>query len=155
MPVDKYDVDIKINAKKIYSPVIKRTQFPLTLSWTCIVHEKQGLTRDQIIVILTLLRQNCFSYGQVHVALSRVRSFNGLFLVGKFSQKLVRADSSVNLECHRMRNVNQLHNISNSNDALNVCSISVFNTRSLNKHTKDRANDSRITTSDIFCLTER
>ena len=26
--------------------------------------------------------------------------------------------------------------------------------RSLNKHAKDRANDSRITTSDILCLTE-
>ena len=51
------------------------------LSRTCIVHKKQGLTRDQIIVILTLLQQNCFNYWKVYASLSRVRSFNGLSLV--------------------------------------------------------------------------
>ena len=47
---------------------------------------------DKIVVSLDLLRQRNFNYGQIYAALSRVTSFNCLFTVGDFSEKVIRAD---------------------------------------------------------------
>lgn len=43
VPIERVTTEIKTNEKKLSSPVIKRTQFPLMLSWACTVHKVQGL----------------------------------------------------------------------------------------------------------------
>ena len=78
VPIEKTEADIKIKLTKNCSPVIKRTQYPLMLTWGSTVHEVQGLSLDKIVLILDLLRQRNFNYGQIYVALSRVTSFNAL-----------------------------------------------------------------------------
>jgi ATP-dependent DNA helicase PIF1 len=55
-----------------------RRQFPLTLAYGLSVHKSQGLTLDFVGVDL---RSDCFTHGQLYVALSRVRSPNDLWVL--------------------------------------------------------------------------
>ena len=49
---------------------------------------------NKIVVSLELLRQRKLNYGRIYVALRRATSFNGLYIVGIFSGKVIRADRS-------------------------------------------------------------
>ena len=94
---------IKIKDNRPSSPEIQRTQFPLTLAWACTVHKVQGLTIDKIVFSFELYRQKWFSFGQVYVVLSRVKTLEQLFLTGEFNAKHIRADPRAHEEYERLR----------------------------------------------------
>jgi ATP-dependent DNA helicase PIF1 len=67
-----------------------RFQIPLKLAWALTIHKCQGMTLDRTVVSLA----GVFAKGQAYVALSRVRSLNGLQLLG-FSPAVVKSNESV------------------------------------------------------------
>ena len=65
--------------------VSKATQLPLMLCWAITIHKSQSLTLDGAIMDLSA----CFCEHQIYVALSRVRSLDGLYLESFDPKKIV------------------------------------------------------------------
>jgi len=69
--------------------VFTRKQFPLSLGWAVTIHKSQGQTLENV---KTGLSQNViFAEGQAYVAMSRVKTLNGLYL-RSFDPDCVKAD---------------------------------------------------------------
>ena len=71
--------------------MISRTQFPLMLAFICTIHKVQGLTIPNTVVVLDLEKQKSFNYGQLYVALSRVKSLLGLTIVGNLKKRICQS----------------------------------------------------------------
>ena len=67
-----------------------RTQIPLILAWSYTIHKAQGCTLDYAVCDIG---PSIFGCGQAYVALSRVRSTKGLFLLD-FYPASIKADAS-------------------------------------------------------------
>lgn len=65
-------------------------QYPLRLAWAITVHKSQGMSLDAVEVDLS----KSFEKGMGYVALSRVRSWNGLTILG-FNDKALLVDAEV------------------------------------------------------------
>lgn len=66
-------------------PIFTVRQFPLMLGWALTIHRAQGATIDRVGVDL----EGHFAEGQTYVALSRVRTSDGLFVTGHVTELLV------------------------------------------------------------------
>jgi len=69
----------------------KFIQYPIKLAWAITVHKSQGLTFDKAIIDIG----NAFAPGQIYVALSRLRSLDGLVLTSQISRTGIRQDQNV------------------------------------------------------------
>ena len=68
----------------------ERTQFPLKLAYGITIHKSQGMTLDKLVVDCSRI----FERGQAYVAMSRVKTLDGLY-IKSFSKEKVMVDSKV------------------------------------------------------------
>jgi len=93
-------------------PNIVLYQFPLILAWAITVHKIQGATLDKAIMDIGY---TTFEYGQTYVALSRIKSLEGVYLTN-FNVSKIKANPTVldfykkienndNIRCEEKKNM--------------------------------------------------
>ncbi len=81
------------SAGKITSePAGEFWQYPVRLAWAITIHKSQGKTFDRAVIDIG---RGTFAHGQVYVALSRCRGFDGLILKKEIQKKHIRMDYRV------------------------------------------------------------
>jgi len=86
----RYSVDE--NTKEIVEEVIGTfVHYPIKLAWAITVHKSQGLTFDRAALDVS----DVFMPGQAYVALSRLRSLDGLVLLSTFRMNGMQTDNDV------------------------------------------------------------
>lgn len=87
----KYSLDEE--SKEIVEMVEGRfSQYPLKTAWAITIHKSQGLTFERAIVDANA----AFAHGQVYVALSRCKTFEGLVLSSPVSSRSLINDDAIN-----------------------------------------------------------
>lgn len=82
----------KVKEVLVTVPLAEYQQIPLRLAWSVTVHKAQGQTYDEVVIDLG---RGAFSPGQTYVALSRVRSLEGLYLTRAIRPQDVMVDKDV------------------------------------------------------------
>lgn len=67
--------------------------------WAFTIHKSQGITLLKAVVDLG----SCWEDGQVYVALSRVKSFDGLY-IRTLDRRCIVANAAAKVEMERLRN---------------------------------------------------
>lgn len=95
----RYEVDEEFDEKLgrvkevlVAIPVAEYKQIPLRLAWAVTIHKSQGQTYDEVAIDMG---RGAFSAGQTYVALSRVRSMEGLYLSRPIKMSDIKVDQDV------------------------------------------------------------
>ncbi len=87
-----FKYELNASSKEIEENVIGTfLQYPLKLAWAITIHKSQGLTFEKAIIDANA----AFAHGQVYVALSRCKTFEGLVLHSPISFNSVKTDGTV------------------------------------------------------------
>jgi len=89
---------------------VERTMLPIILSWAVTVHKLQGVTVERAVIYLG---KKIFAKGQAYVALSRVRSLQGLVISEIDQRRLFQrpCDENALAELKRLRSLNNTSSV--------------------------------------------
>ncbi len=102
-------IEPKIYQNQDY-PKLGIEQYPLRLAWAFTIHKSQGITLD---IAEMDIGSSIFEFGQTYVALSRVKSLEGLYL-SQFNPKKIRTNPTVIEFYEQIKNIK--HTEDNSED---------------------------------------
>ena len=93
-PLEWENINYTVNkeTREIQEDIIgKFNQFPLKPAWAITIHKSQGLTFDKAIID----SKNAFAHGQVYVALSRCKTFEGMVLSSPIPFRGMETDAAI------------------------------------------------------------
>ncbi|XP_071150937.1 uncharacterized protein, partial [Mytilus edulis] len=125
-----------------------RHQFPLQLAWACTTHKVQGLTTDKAVVSM----KNIFAAGMAYVALSRVRSLDGLVIQDLDADKIYCTEQ-ISTALQRMPKY-LVQRQDELNLKQNLIRILLHNIQGLVPHIEDLQANCDIQNVKFICLTE-
>lgn len=85
--ITKYAVE---NDKLVKKTIGTYTNFPIKLAWAITIHKSQGQTFESVV-----LDPTCWEEGQLYVALSRVKTIDGLILLRRISPNALKTNGDV------------------------------------------------------------
>ena len=140
--------------EKLKQNGVVRRQFPVRLAFACTVHKTQGLTTHAAVVSL----QKIFEAGMAYVALSRVTSLSGLYLLD-LDEKKIYANPEVTaaLETMRQADVDHMMPLLQVRETVNrpdTLTLVHHNTEGLPAHIGDIKRHHELCLADVLCLTE-
>lgn len=89
---ERYSYSVNSDGKFDKTITGKYTQFPIKLAWACTVHKTQSQTYEEALIDMFT---GAFESGQVYVALSRVKSLDGLYLTRAIKASEISVDKDV------------------------------------------------------------
>ena len=154
VPIEKTEAKFGVSRNKEMISV-RWTQFPLVLAYACTIHKVQGLTLEKIVISFQLHKQNHFKPGQMYVALSRVTSLDGLYLIGNFSPSAIISSKSAEKEYERLRSSeNSLEPLLSIVPTDSNLVLTLLNIRSLRRKSASVRNYKELSDSDVLLFTE-
>lgn len=93
-PMDWENIKYTLNPEnnEIQEEILgKFKQYPLKLAWAITIHKSQGLTFEKAIID----SESAFAHGQVYVALSRCKTFEGMVLTSPIPSQGIETDSAI------------------------------------------------------------
>ena len=125
---------------------VVRFQYPLVLAWAGTIHSSQGRTLQEVVVSF----HKMFAKGQAYVALSRVTSSAGLYLLDVNSSKIY-CDESI-IDCYAsMPKLDINHNVLPD---CRMLTIVHHNVEGLRGHRDDLLRCKQLFPCDFLCVTE-
>lgn len=104
----RYEMSYDAQKRKLVrvKPYIqKTTQYPIKLAYAFTIHKSQGQTYEKVILDL---RSHIFAPGQLYVALSRVKSLDGLYLTKPVTYSDIIVDESIFEFLYEIRKNNEV-----------------------------------------------
>ncbi|XP_071150957.1 ATP-dependent DNA helicase PIF1-like [Mytilus edulis] len=123
-----------------------RYQFPLQLAWACTTHKVQGITTDKAVISM----KNIFDAGMAYVALSRVKSKDGLLLQDLDEDKIYCTEQ-ISTALQRMPKYLVEQHYDQKQNQLRIL---LHNIQGLIPHIEDLQANSDIQNVNFICLTE-